>query len=626
MMASRMFGERQIFCAFFLIFTALFPLAAAPNDADRSFDVVLISPTDPGLRSLDFTQPARMTPSIVNSYGQTSHAIAAIKVDCEKQAKPADSKKLGLDYSLFALRPVGRTDLYLDGKLFATIGRDRNNDGGDEFRPAVVKVPELCKSSGKNHVIQLNQYLGGQNIRPSTFKLGQTEVIRDIAQVHSIIGKTTAEAFKFFCLVIGVFLLFISQKSDNASVYMYAGCASIAWVLYVSAAHAEGIWSSHVFEWRLITFAIESAFLLLFARLQLAFVDLAPARRGVVAAIALLGLSAILLATFRNMPAAILDYFLRPIVLIVFIACTVLMLQKVYRQDSMYRVPLILQGMISGGISVRDYVASVDSPFNRGDYPYFEWYQLVFEMDHSRHIAFSLMLLIIMGILVREHYRFYDSSCTGASEAYSGAKSESDRGTSQDSIYQELHDGVASHLVAALHLSRAAPGWSAAELAPLLENAMVEMRAILRGHASHAGCDGLTILQGYLDTQSKLLDSLQISFSHFYHYNVAASILPSFSRVLLRMIQESITNAIKHAQCSSIAVVLVIDESCLVLTIVDDGRGFDASQPCHKGMGLSGLRKRAAAIDGMIEIQSGASGTTVRMIAPLWGYCEGPSA
>ncbi|NHE56886.1 sensor histidine kinase [Cyclobacterium plantarum] len=73
--------------------------------------------------------------------------------------------------------------------------------------------------------------------------------------------------------------------------------------------------------------------------------------------------------------------------------------------------------------------------------------------------------------------------------------------------------------------------------------------------------------------------------------------------VLIRMVQECLNNAIKHASPTLISIKLSMDEEKFLLTIEDDGVGFDASKPSN-GLGIKNLKSRIQAIEGQVEVRS----------------------
>jgi signal transduction histidine kinase/ligand-binding sensor domain-containing protein len=90
---------------------------------------------------------------------------------------------------------------------------------------------------------------------------------------------------------------------------------------------------------------------------------------------------------------------------------------------------------------------------------------------------------------------------------------------------------------------------------------------------------------------------------------------------LLRILQEAVTNAVKHSGAGTIEVILDCTAQTLFLTIKDDGVGFDlaegnGSQPGHYG--VIGMRERATQIGGDLQMKSEPGhGTKVTLSLPL---------
>jgi two-component system, NarL family, sensor histidine kinase UhpB len=86
---------------------------------------------------------------------------------------------------------------------------------------------------------------------------------------------------------------------------------------------------------------------------------------------------------------------------------------------------------------------------------------------------------------------------------------------------------------------------------------------------------------------------------------------------LYRMVQEALTNVARHAQAKSVEITLQVQEQQLVLTVTDDGIGFDEQALQRAGsFGLMGLRERAHLLGGQIEIgrrPRGGTRLTVRV-------------
>jgi len=87
---------------------------------------------------------------------------------------------------------------------------------------------------------------------------------------------------------------------------------------------------------------------------------------------------------------------------------------------------------------------------------------------------------------------------------------------------------------------------------------------------------------------------------------------------LYRIIQEAVTNILKHAKASSVRVDLTHDKSQVSLLIKDDGRGFNIDeyndQADIRKMGLRGIKERVVIIGGEFSIESSLNkGTTLKI-------------
>jgi PAS domain S-box-containing protein len=95
--------------------------------------------------------------------------------------------------------------------------------------------------------------------------------------------------------------------------------------------------------------------------------------------------------------------------------------------------------------------------------------------------------------------------------------------------------------------------------------------------------------------------------------------------VCFRIAQEALTNVARHARAASVSVQLERSRETMLLTIIDDGVGFDVdklrkSASAASALGLRGMEERALAVGGYIEIDSGLErGTRIRATLPLRG-------
>ena len=98
------------------------------------------------------------------------------------------------------------------------------------------------------------------------------------------------------------------------------------------------------------------------------------------------------------------------------------------------------------------------------------------------------------------------------------------------------------------------------------------------------------------------------------------NINPDAENALLRIFQEALNNIRKHASANNIEVRLTNDEDNYILSVSDDGIGFDSSEDISKGFGLISMRERTKLLGGSFEISSEKGlGTRVVVKIPAWG-------
>jgi signal transduction histidine kinase len=85
---------------------------------------------------------------------------------------------------------------------------------------------------------------------------------------------------------------------------------------------------------------------------------------------------------------------------------------------------------------------------------------------------------------------------------------------------------------------------------------------------------------------------------------------------IYRVAQEALTNVAKHAGAHRVQVTARREQGAVLLTITDDGGGFDAATP-STGFGLVGMRERVALVGGELELETSASGTILRARFPV---------
>lgn len=118
-------------------------------------------------------------------------------------------------------------------------------------------------------------------------------------------------------------------------------------------------------------------------------------------------------------------------------------------------------------------------------------------------------------------------------------------------------------------------------------------------------------VSGYLESHL-----VPLGITYDLHAHGLERRLPStVETATFRIVQEAITNVIKHAQASHVRVLLDFDGTLLVIFVEDNGRGFELAEvlgpgASRRGMGLVGIRERATLLGGTFNIHSRPGGGT----------------
>jgi len=194
-------------------------------------------------------------------------------------------------------------------------------------------------------------------------------------------------------------------------------------------------------------------------------------------------------------------------------------------------------------------------------------------------------------------------------------------------LARELHDSLGHQLtVAVVQLE------GAQRLIPTRPEQASEMIGTMREELKNALADlrrTVTALRSPI-AENLPLDSALLTLSQSFqqntglvtHFNAASNLpeLPEPYRLALyRAAQEGLTNIQRHANAQNAWVSLEADNSHIILTIHDDGKGLDEPTEKGSGVGLIGLGERASQLGGEIRTttQPEAGGATLTFILPL---------
>ncbi|ALC86364.1 histidine kinase [Bacillus sp. FJAT-22090] len=195
-------------------------------------------------------------------------------------------------------------------------------------------------------------------------------------------------------------------------------------------------------------------------------------------------------------------------------------------------------------------------------------------------------------------------------------------------LSREIHDGPAQMLANVLlrtdliNLTYQQRGGDEAmkeinELKDMVRNALSEVRRIIYDLRPMALDDlGLVpTLKKYISTIQEYNPTCMI---HFQSYGEEQRLQPNFEVAIFRLIQESLTNGIKHGKFKEAWVKVEWLKQKINIIVKDNGKGFDPNEAKEKSFGLIGMRERVDLLDGTMKIiSSPGKGASILFSIPI---------
>ncbi len=221
----------------------------------------------------------------------------------------------------------------------------------------------------------------------------------------------------------------------------------------------------------------------------------------------------------------------------------------------------------------------------------------------------------LTAIKQQEQIKIYDSMIHGQEQE-------------RNRIARDLHDGLGG-LLAGVKLKLSAIAFKKEETVQLndteiqqvifqLDHSVDELRRIARNMMPES-----LLYMGLESALRDLCTSLNNNNTSvkFQSYDLKNNYSQTIQITVYRIIQELLTNAIKHAQAKNIMVQCIENQHQLYITVEDDGIGFNKNSPAeNKGIGLSNIENRVSILNGNVEIESVKNeGTTFNINIPLHG-------
>jgi signal transduction histidine kinase len=183
-------------------------------------------------------------------------------------------------------------------------------------------------------------------------------------------------------------------------------------------------------------------------------------------------------------------------------------------------------------------------------------------------------------------------------------------------LMHDMHDGLGSALTTSLAMLDQG-NLDSAELRSLLLDSVDDLRAVIDSLEPLDG-DLTSVLATLRFRLGKRLELAGIGLAWDMQDLPTLSWLgPSQALQLMRIVQEALTNVLKHARATHMQISARCSGRFIEVCITDNGCGFETTT-ASTGRGLRHLAQRAASLNGSVVIESRpGTGTTVRLLLPI---------
>lgn len=183
----------------------------------------------------------------------------------------------------------------------------------------------------------------------------------------------------------------------------------------------------------------------------------------------------------------------------------------------------------------------------------------------------------------------------------------------RERIMRDMHDGVGGQLVSALAMTESET-LPANQLQSLLNDALLDLRLMIDSLDQNDG-DLVSLLGTLRSRMQPALDQSGIKV----HWGVQdipaiAELGPDRSLQIMRILQEAVTNVIKHSKANNLYMKTGEAPGQVFIEIRDDGDGFE--NKTSAGRGLHNMQYRAKNAGATIAIETGEKGTCVKVVVP----------
>ncbi len=502
-------------------------------------------------------------------------------------------------------------EVYINGRLLGVNGRLDEPITHNWNQPLRFAIPNGLLLPGDNEVlIRVVSFPPGHGLLGQVFLGPRQDVVRMANELHFVNVEVsrfiTGLSFTLFVVALGLWLI---RRRDAE--YFWFAIMTLLWSIHSMKFHVTDIpISSQFWAWCLSVASIGLSYPLYFFLMRIRNQRNVKVERilMLVGLVSLLSITLLMLINSLWMyPVAEFAY-----VISFFVSVSGFVSLSVYcarsRDIEAFWIAITISALV---VFVLHDVLKIMGFFERASG------QLVVYAMPLLLISFGMVILRRFAIAIREREEIVatlERRVAQAADTIVTLERDKALADQRESIMRDMHDGVGGQLVSSLALLKSDPEPSPV-LQEVLQDALIDLRLMIDSLDTEV--EDLNLLLGAL--RDRMASVLRASGMELVWHNTPISrqeqMTPHRALQILRILQEALTNAIRHSGASSIRVSVheQPDTGTIEISAEDNGAGFDSASSIP-GRGLANMRRRALDIGATLEIgkpEHSAQGTRV---------------
>lgn len=509
--------------------------------------------------------------------------------------------------------------LYINGRMLAKVPEPDPTTWVRWMRPHAFPIPPGELRAGEN-TLYLRVNPANRDRIVSSIHIGPNDSVIPLYESRFFYTYTLAQIISAIMLCVAAFVLVVWIRRRMDFDYGLFGLGALFWGLHTLNYVIETLPEPWWLYWRTLRYAATGGFAIAMTLFVLRYAGIR--RRGFTRLFTAYWLSGpLVLAVGGAALHPFVDRYYQGGLLLIGAVMVAAAIYAVWRQRSLGALALCVAVLLGVGAAAHDFMLSQGVVVDP-------------EGLYLLYFAASALLLVVGSQLAdRFVSSLREAERTSADLAEQVAQKERElaanyeklRGYERDRavaderqrIMQDMHDGLGSQLLSSLAMvERGALDRQA--MAQLLREAIDDMRLAIDTLSPGKGglLEALGNLRYRLEPRFRAV-GMELRFEQ-RDLPERLPVPPEAALQILRVLQEALTNVLKHSRASAVSVVAAVEAAPrrFILEVGDDGGGFDQAAPTP-GRGLSGMQRRAQRIGATVSVASGARGSRVTLVYPL---------